>query len=103
MKMKINIERHMILSKKNINKEIKELVKIREEHQEQYQSILQEVKEQMNKWKIEHNFVDENGNLVKKFRGQYHREWSFEKQIMKEKFDVDQLTTQDLNPGVRFN
>ena len=32
MKMKINIERHMILSKKNINKEIKELVKIREEH-----------------------------------------------------------------------
>ena len=43
----------------------------------------------MNKWKIEHNFVDENGNLVKKFRGQYHREWSFEKQIMKEKFDVD--------------
>lgn len=104
--MEFNTERHLILSK-NISedkkKDIKELIKIRDEHWEEYQSILQEVKEQMDKWKIEYGFVDRNGNPIKKFRGQCHREWFFEKQIMKDKFNVDWPTTQDINPGVRFD
>ena len=101
-----NKKRHLIIKTKGMSKhtkrEVKERIKIRNMYWKEYQSIIPEVKERMEQWKIEHGHVDENGNPIEVF-GQCYQEWLFEKKIMREKFEVDWPTIQDINPTIIFN
>ena len=39
----------------------------------------------------------------RKGMGFWHQYWAFKKRILKDKFDIDWKTPQELNPDVRFD
>ena len=105
LKMLVNKKKHLIVSKKMSKEQkvrVKELIRIRNAHWNEYQSILPEIEERINKHLIERGLVDENGKPMSKYKGKCRDVWSLEKKLMKERFNVDWPTTADLNPGTKF-
>lgn len=104
-KMLVNKKRHLIVSKKMSKEQkmkVKELIRIRNMHWNEYQSIRPEIEERINKRLIERGLVDKNGEPMSKYKGKCHDVWTLEKKLMKERFNVDWPTTVDLNPGAKF-
>lgn len=93
--MDIDLKKHNFdgTSIADIPKDILDLIIIREKYWEYYKSITPEVDKLMLQWKQCIGRVDPTKSCF----GDYNQKWRFEKKLMKEKFNVNWPTKQDLN------
>lgn len=61
------------------------------------------VQETFNKWKIENGFVDENGEPLEAVFGSCHVYWQIEKKLMKEIYNIEYKTLDEIYPNITFD